>query len=210
MEGFEVLVAGLAIFFGFHLLVGIYETRTAMINMLGANMHRMLHSVGAVAGLSLIVLGFMDRPMVPVYEVESWGQPLAIIVMPLAIIYLVGSGFPDMKRITRHPMLWGIALWGFAHLSANGDKASVMLFGSFMIYGFVAMFLGDRKARMGDEDKWRETVQTTSIFPFIAIVEKRAVEQRVGVAKPLIIGLVIYAILLQTHQYFTGISILPI
>ena len=211
MEGFEVLVAGLALFFGFHVLVGIYETRTFMVNMLGINMYRMLHSVGAVAGLSLIVLGFMDRPMVPVYAVTSWGPTLTILVLPIAVIFLAGAkGFPDMLRVTRHPMLWGIVIWGFAHLAANGDKASVMLFGSFMIYGFVAMFLGDRKQRLSDAEAWQNTAAKTSVFPFIAIIEKRAIEPQGGIRKPIIIGLVFYVILLLTHQYFTGIPILPI
>jgi uncharacterized membrane protein len=35
-----------------------------------------------------------------------------------------------IQRVTRHPFLWGVAVWAFVHLIANGDVASLMLFGS--------------------------------------------------------------------------------
>ncbi|MBN33412.1 MAG: hypothetical protein CMM46_01300 [Rhodospirillaceae bacterium] len=35
--------------------------------------------------------------------------------------------------ITRHPLLWGIALWALAHLIANGDVASLLFFASIVV-----------------------------------------------------------------------------
>jgi len=35
--------------------------------------------------------------------------------------------------ITRHPFLWGIALWALVHLIINGDLASLILFGSLLL-----------------------------------------------------------------------------
>lgn len=47
--------------------------------------------------------------------------------------------------ITAHPMLWGISAWATGHLLANGDKASVMLFGSFLIYSLFDMVSANRR-----------------------------------------------------------------
>src|SRR5207237_9931849 len=38
-----------------------------------------------------------------------------------------------MVRVTRHPFLWGVALWSLVHLIMNGDLASVILFGSLLL-----------------------------------------------------------------------------
>jgi uncharacterized membrane protein len=45
----------------------------------------------------------------------------------------------NIKRFTRHPMLWGILIWSAAHLLVNGDLASMLLFGSFGVYSVYAM-----------------------------------------------------------------------
>ena len=40
----------------------------------------------------------------------------------------------DIKRILKHPMLVGIKLWALAHLIANGDLGSIVLFGSVLAW----------------------------------------------------------------------------
>jgi uncharacterized membrane protein len=40
----------------------------------------------------------------------------------------------DIKRILKHPMLVGIKLWAAAHLIANGDLGSIILFGSVLAW----------------------------------------------------------------------------
>lgn len=36
-----------------------------------------------------------------------------------------------IQRITRHPFLWGVAVWSFTHLILNGDLASVIFLAAF-------------------------------------------------------------------------------
>jgi len=38
-----------------------------------------------------------------------------------------------MLRITRHPFLWGAAIWALGHLLVNGDAVSIILFGSILV-----------------------------------------------------------------------------
>ncbi|MCS6921610.1 MAG: NnrU family protein, partial [Elioraea sp.] len=39
-----------------------------------------------------------------------------------------------IKGVTQHPMLTGVKLWAFAHLLANGDLGSAILFGTFLAW----------------------------------------------------------------------------
>ena len=77
--------------------------------------------------------------------------------MPLSLVLVVGGFFaknptnvgmaglleggadPDfargLTRITRHPFQWGVVVWAFAHLLANGDRVSVVFFSTFALLG---------------------------------------------------------------------------
>jgi uncharacterized membrane protein len=48
----------------------------------------------------------------------------------VAAAYVPGA----MKAQLKHPFLVGIMLWALAHLIANGDLASIILFASFLAY----------------------------------------------------------------------------
>ena len=50
-----------------------------------------------------------------------------------AMILLVAAYVPSrIRTAVGHPMLTALMIWAFAHLLANGDLASVLLFGSLL------------------------------------------------------------------------------
>ena len=52
-----------------------------------------------------------------------------------AFIFLVAAYVPgQIKAKLKHPFLVAIKTWALAHLIANGDLASIILFGSFLAY----------------------------------------------------------------------------
>jgi uncharacterized membrane protein len=66
--------------------------------------------------------------------------------MPVALILLVAAFMPtNLKRFTRHPMLWGVTIWAAAHLLANGDLAGLILFGSFGAFSLFDMWSANRR-----------------------------------------------------------------
>lgn len=211
MEGFDLLVAGLGMFFVVHLISGIYELRTPVAAIMGQAGYRMAHALFALGGLVLIGMGYSDAPFVPLYEPPSWGALATLVVMPLAIVLLVGGhASKDIKRVTRHPMLWGLALFSALHLLANGDQASVMIFAPFFVYGLLAMWLTDRKQRLGDPEAWAAESGKTSILPFVAMRQGRAGPPAGDKGlKAVLIGLVVYVGLAYAHQWLIGVA-LPI
>jgi uncharacterized membrane protein len=54
-----------------------------------------------------------------------------------ALVLVVAGNLPlsYIRSNVQNPMLAGITLWGLAHLWSNGDLASVLLFGSFALWG---------------------------------------------------------------------------
>ena len=129
---------------------------------------------------------------------ELWGQLLALkpIAAPLVLLaslfVVIGLTTPSptiagmesqlsrdapargIVRITRHPFLWGVAVWALAHLTINGDLASVILFGSLLV-----LAVGGTRF-----------VLSTSNIPFAAIVSGRnrlgAALREIGIVPPLI------------------------
>ena len=76
-------------------------------------------------------------------------------------------------RITRHPFLWGVATWSAFHVSANGDEASVIFFGTFFLTSFLGTFSIDAKRRRKMGDAWTGFASRTSNVPFAAIAAGR-------------------------------------
>jgi uncharacterized membrane protein len=84
---------------------------------------------------------------------------------------------PDIARgivrITRHPFLWGVALWALVHLIVNGDLAAFILFGSLLVLALVGTVSIDAKRRRAFGEQWTQFAGVTSNIPFAAVVTGR-------------------------------------
>ncbi|MEM1419359.1 MAG: NnrU family protein [Pseudomonadota bacterium] len=138
----SLLLFGMALFFAAHLFPRLRTVRAAMIDRVGAGPYKIGYTAVSLVGLVVIILGYRQAPFTPVYEPASNGRAIAHALMPFAFILLAGANMKsNLKRYVRHPMLWGVLLWAATHLSANGDLASVILFGGFGLYAAVSMIL---------------------------------------------------------------------
>lgn len=100
----------------------------------------------SLAGFVLLVIGMGRAPFVPIWEPPPWAPRVAVWVMPIALTLLVAAFFPtNLKRVTRHPMLWGVTTWAAVHLLANGDLAALILFGSFGTFSLFGMWSANRR-----------------------------------------------------------------
>lgn len=135
-----ILILGLVLFFGIHLLPGFTTPRAALVARLGANRYRGVFSVISLLGLVLIIIGFARAPFVHQYTPISGARHLALGVMPLVFFLLAASNMAThTRRVLKHPMLIGTALWAGVHLLANGDVRSLLLFGAFLVFSLVAL-----------------------------------------------------------------------
>ena len=78
-----------------------------------------------------------------------------------------------ITRITRHPFLWGVALWAFVHFVINGDVAAALVFGSLLLLAVVGTSSIDAKRRNAYGESWELFSRETSNVPFAAILQRR-------------------------------------
>lgn len=136
--GFAVLIVGLALFVGSHSFAAQREARAVTIAKVGEGPYKAIFSVVSLGGLILIAWGFAiyrAGGYLPVWSPPIWARHLALVLMWPATVMIVAAYIPgEIKRRLKHPMLAGVKLWAAAHLIANGDLGSIVLFGSILAW----------------------------------------------------------------------------
>jgi uncharacterized membrane protein len=138
-----LLITGLALFLIVHLLPAVPSVRAGLIERLGAGPYRGLFSLASITGLVAIVLGYGQMQGLARSNPELWTPPVwikhvVLLLMIPAMVLLVAAYVPSrIRSAVRHPMLTALMIWAFAHLLANGDLASLLLFGSFLAFAVI-------------------------------------------------------------------------
>lgn len=181
-----LLIAGIVIFLGIHLVPSFPSLRNTFRELVGANPYRGLFSLVALTGLILIIVGMGRAPQVHLWTPPAWGRQVALYAMPVALTLFVGAYIPsNLKRFTRHPMLWGVAIWAVVHLLANGDLASLILFGSFGAFALFDMASANRRGASLAQKAlpwWRDAIL-------------------------LVVGGVVYMGILHSHRLLFGVAV---
>ncbi|WP_176957291.1 NnrU family protein [Mariprofundus sp. KV] len=183
----ELLIAGLIIFFGIHLMPASSSLRSSLLSKLGEKGYKAVFALISLAGMVLIVLGKGAADFIEIYEPPAWGMHVTGLLMLFALLAMVSFIIKSrLRKITPHPMLWGVSFWATGHLVANGDLASLLLFGSFLLYSQLTIITANRRgARVSDEK--------------ISLMQD-------GVA--LVVAALAYFGLMMFHASFTGISLI--
>ena len=136
--GLLVMILGLVLFFGVHTLTTQRGLRARVIASAGEGGYKIGYALVSAVGLALIVWGFARYRATG--WIDVWYPPVAlkhltVALMLPAVILVVASYIRGRIYTTlKHPMLTGIKLWAAAHLLANGDLGSIILFGSFLAW----------------------------------------------------------------------------
>lgn len=142
----SLLFLGLALFLGVHLVPFAVSAREALVARLGKNGYRGAFSAVSLLGFVLLIVGMKSAPFVHVFTPPSWGRGVTFALMGAFAVCFAALYLPtNLKRVTAHPMLWGTAFWGAAHLFSNGDLASLALFGGFLVFALLDMWSLNRR-----------------------------------------------------------------
>ncbi|WP_428244165.1 NnrU family protein [Gynuella sp.] len=149
-----ILVIGIVVFFGIHLLPGFVSTRQALIERFGDRTYRGAFALLSFVGLALIIWGKAVSDAVFMYVSPFWTYKIMPLLMVPAFILMAAAGMKsNIKRFTRHPQLWGVTLWSGGHLLVNGDLSSLLLFGSFLLFSLYDMWSANRRGALQQTEK---------------------------------------------------------
>jgi uncharacterized membrane protein len=190
------LIAAACTFLAIHFLISGTRLRDAITGAIGESAYMGLFSLASLAAIVWLVMSYnavnggSDDHML--YSLGAGVRHLAIPVVALAFFLGVqGLLAPNptsirqesfatkegtihgVVRITRHPFLWGTAIWAAFHVAANGDIASVTFFGTFLVLALFGTLLIDAKRKRKLGAAWNEFAAKTSNIPFTAIVTGR-------------------------------------
>jgi uncharacterized membrane protein len=134
--GLAVMVLGLALFLGVHTLPAQRELRARLIASTGESGYKAGYALVSLLGIALIVWGFAHYRATG--WIDVWNPPKALkhltvaLMLPAVILVVAAYMRGHIYTALKHPMLAGVKLWAAAHLLANGDLGSIILFGSFL------------------------------------------------------------------------------
>lgn len=227
------LLAAALFFVLIHLLVAGTRMRDTITGRIGDGPYMGLFSLASVAGLvwfGFAYAGARTEPWNTIYW--STGPATRHIQIGLQLIALlfitIGISTPNptavraegvldrpdavkgMVRVTRHPFLWGVAIWALGHLLVNGDIASIVLFGAMLFLAVFGTASIDAKRRRKLGEKWDAFAAQTSNVPFAAILAGR---QALNVTEigwwRIVLGVVVWWALMAGHPYMFGVRALP-
>lgn len=130
-----ILILGLVLFIGVHLVPTAPDLRAGLQRRFGSGGYQALFSLASLGGLVLLVIGWRQVGVVPLWYPPLWTRHLALLLMLPAMVLLVAAYVPSrLRTAVKHPMLTAVKLWALAHLLANGDLAAIIVFGALLGY----------------------------------------------------------------------------
>ncbi len=189
----QLIVASL-LFVGTHFLMS-HPLRAPLVRAMGQNGFRGLYSLVALA-----TFGWMIWALTRIGG-ETIAEPpgdtawmVATFVMWFASILLAGSFFSNpafpapeaiarrdaakaprgVFAITRHPMMWAIALWALVHMALWPTPSNHVFDSALLVLALGGAWGQDHKKRAQLGEAWAQWSARTSYLPFAALVSGRA------------------------------------
>lgn len=223
------LIAACAFFLGIHVFISGSPLRGVIVRRTGEKAYLGLFSLLSLAGMVWLVRAYGRAQGVWLFSPPLWLRWAAPAIALVAFVFVIaGLTTPSptaaggerqldvaepaqgMLRITRHPFLWGVALWALLHAALNGDSASLVLFGSVLLLALIGPLLIDAKRRRAFGDRWQRFADVTSNLPFAAIFSGRNSLRvaEIGIWR-MLLALAAWGGMLALHPWLFSVPALP-
>jgi uncharacterized membrane protein len=240
LEDFIGLAAAAVAFVGSHFVLAAPRTRASLVRRLGEQRFVGLFSIVAAVALVVLVIAFSRATHVALWPPAPALRWIPAVVVLISCVLLVCGvsqqnptavmqGFdpkardpaPGILKITRHPVMWAIALWALSHIVANGDVASLIFFGSFAFLALYGTAQIEAKRRAREPDGFARFAEVTSNVPFAALLseKKRSFWKTAYSTDPVktvwgeiglwrvTAALALYVTLIVAHPWITGVAV---
>lgn len=209
------LVAANVAFVGTHFVMS-HPLRSPLVKSLGAGGFQAAYTVVGFATLAWVYFAFKAAPPADLPGSGEVGWIIATVLTLPAMILLAGSliGNPALPTpmaeaqaratprgvflVTRHPMMWGIALWAGSHIVLWWSTRTLIVALAMGILALVGAKLQDRKKEVLMGAAWAQWESNTSYWPRWG--------QLLGVgAVPLVVGTALWLVASWLHLWQAGI-----
>jgi uncharacterized membrane protein len=232
----QMLVAAALTFLAIHFIVSGTRLRDAIAGTIGENAYLglfSLASLGVIIWLAMsfnaasATMGSSNDPLLytPGVAVRHLALPIVLLAFLIGVPGLLTANPTSVRqeaaaskdetirgilRVTRHPFLWGVAIWSAFHLAANGDEASVVLFGTLLITALLGTFSIDAKRKRKLGAAWNGFATKTSNIPFGAILTGRnSFKAGEYFDWRFFVAILIFTAILVSHARIFGVSPFP-
>lgn len=176
------LLAASVCFVGFHFALS-HPLRAPLVRAAGERGFLGIYSLVALATFAWMVLAFRTAPPADLAGSGEVGWIVATVLTLPALVLLLGSfrGNPAMPSpdgktsvpaeargvftVTRHPMMWGIALWALSHLVLWWSIRTLIFAGALLLLALVGAHLQDRKKEALVGEAWAGWEAQTGYWP---------------------------------------------
>jgi uncharacterized membrane protein len=229
----SMLIAAAAAFLAIHFLVAGTRLRDGITHAIGERVYLALFSLTSLAVIVWLVVAYNkvnggadDRIL---YNLGAGVKDAAIPIVAIAFFLAVqslfepnptaigqegrigtGGAIHGVMRITRHPFLWGFAIWAAFHIAANGNLASIIFFGTFLVLSLFGTFSIDAKRKRKLGNAWTDFTRKTSNIPFAAVIAGRnELKLAESFGWRFVVATAVFLVVLFGHARFIGVSPFP-
>jgi len=182
MEPLVSLAAASLALIGTHFALS-HPLRAPLVGAMGEKAFMGLYSLIALACMGWMILAFRAAPTADLDGSGEAGWAIATLLTLPALALFTGSfrGNPALPepgaassalrepagafRVTRHPMMWGFALWALSHLVLWWSLRTVIIAVAVLVLALVGAHLQDRKKAVQLGEAWATWESRTSYWP---------------------------------------------
>lgn len=192
-----------------------HSVRGNLVRRFGEGGFTVLYSLVSLALFFWMIVEFGRAPKEqPYWDVGDFLWAVASVLTVLAAVLFVGSlvrnpSLPGASenlaaqkpmgvfKVTRHPMMWGFALWGIAHILVAPRFDNFIFSGGLIFLALAGSKAQERKKARKIGVGWATWLRQTSYFP------KASALGKIGPI-PWIAGIALWAVATWAHQYLGG------
>ncbi len=185
MEQLASLVAANVAFVGGHFVMS-HPLRPPLVRTLGERGFMGLHALVSLATFAWIVLAFLQigpsgETLWDGQTQTAWVSASLLTIMALVLIFGSLKGNPALPRlsaetaaraeangvlaVTRHPMMWGIAVWAIAHIIVSPSPRTLVTASAMAVLGLLGSHLQERRKRALLGEAWKGWEARTTFWP---------------------------------------------
>jgi len=224
----ELAIAALA-FVGFH-LVPSSPVRVWVVQRLGEPTYLIGFSIISALTLVWLVIAFYGAPRGAQlwFPGTIWVWIQALLMLFALALVTGGLGVPNPSAVgqggafqranisegifavTRHPVMWGAAIWGVTHIISQPTLSGLLFFGAIIVVALAGSWRQEQRKAREFGETWARWKAKTSFLPFAAILAGRNRLNLRAIGYHLLVAAVLLWLgLLLGHRWLFGARVLP-